>query len=181
MVEVHHLEEVRWALVEIWHTMRHHWVLIETRFELLGHFGLEVAFAFRMVLMSVFFWCLLLFLLPGSLLLVLLTFLIVSHVESSVFVLALFTLSLVFVIRADVTNSRLVSSVALSLVSIKSLLLLWKQRGDSLLLLLDILWGFKEEVLAVMWLLSCLVGDVHQIFLFIFAEVWGLSISVVLL
>jgi len=168
---VHHLKEVWWALVEVWHTMRHHWMLIEAILHLLGHFRLEVAFTVWVMLMSVFFWCLFLNLLSGMLFQVL---------ESTLFVLDLFTLSL-FIIRTDVTNSRLVSSVALSLVSIKSLLLLWKQRGDSLLLLLDILWGFKEEVLAVMWLLSCLVGDVHQIFLFIFAEVWGLSISVVLL
>ena len=71
MVEVHHLKEVRWALIEVWHTMRHHWMLIEAIFHLLGHFGLDVAFAFSLLFITVTFWCLLLTVLSISFLLVL--------------------------------------------------------------------------------------------------------------
>jgi len=151
MVEVHHLKEVWWALVEVWHTMRHHWMLIEASFHLLGHFRLEVAFTVWVMLMSVFFWCLFLNLLSGMLFQVR---------ESTLFVLDLFTLSL-FIIRTDVTNSRLSSCEALSLVSIKILFLFRKERGDSLLLLLNVIWSLKEKVFAVMWLWSCFVGDVN--------------------
>lgn len=119
MVEVHHLKEVGWALVEVRHTMGHHWMLIEPILHLLGHFRLEVAFTLGRVLMTLFFLGLLFNLLSVSLLLDLLVFPLISQVESTCIILVLLSWSLVVVIRADVANGRLVSSEALSLVSIK--------------------------------------------------------------